>query len=93
MGPRIVVLITGLVFVRFVVVGALPWLFSVFFLFLLLVIFWIHIGNEKMIIENQKISRRWRGVCEKCEYNLTGNISGKCPECGTPVAAKPVTSA
>jgi hypothetical protein len=24
--------------------------------------------------------------CEKCGYNLTGNVSGVCPECGTPVA-------
>lgn len=22
------------------------------------------------------------GICEKCGYNLTGNASGKCPECG-----------
>ena len=25
------------------------------------------------------------GVCPTCSYNLTGNISGTCPECGTPV--------
>lgn len=25
-------------------------------------------------------------LCAKCEYNLTGNLSGICPECGTPVA-------
>ena len=24
--------------------------------------------------------------CVKCEYNLTGNLSGRCPECGTPIA-------
>ncbi len=35
---------------------------------------------------------RWRLVkyegryCRKCNYILTGNISGICPECGTPVA-------
>jgi predicted RNA-binding Zn-ribbon protein involved in translation (DUF1610 family) len=23
--------------------------------------------------------------CRKCGYNLTGNVSGVCPECGTPV--------
>ncbi len=23
------------------------------------------------------------GLCRKCEYNLTGNESGICPECGT----------
>jgi hypothetical protein len=25
------------------------------------------------------------GHCRKCGYNLTGNVSGICPECGTPV--------
>ncbi len=33
--------------------------------------------------------RDWRyippGQCQKCGYNLTGNVSGRCPECGTPV--------
>jgi hypothetical protein len=23
-------------------------------------------------------------ACVKCEYNLTGNVSGTCPECGAP---------
>jgi hypothetical protein len=26
------------------------------------------------------------GVCPCCQYNLTGNTSGICPECGTPIA-------
>lgn len=25
------------------------------------------------------------GHCEQCDYDLTGNTSGVCPECGTPV--------
>lgn len=25
------------------------------------------------------------GYCRKCRYNLTGNVSGICPECGTPI--------
>ena len=25
------------------------------------------------------------GHCRKCGYDLTGNISGICPECGTPI--------
>jgi len=29
--------------------------------------------------------RRKRGLCVRCGYNLTGNVSGVCPECGTPV--------
>ena len=28
--------------------------------------------------------RRWRkGLCTYCSYDLTGNVSGTCPECGT----------
>ena len=27
--------------------------------------------------------RRRKGLCIKCGYNLTGNTSGICPECGT----------
>jgi hypothetical protein len=26
--------------------------------------------------------RRKKGLCIKCGYNLTGNVSGVCPECG-----------
>ena len=25
------------------------------------------------------------GLCRNCRYNLTGNVSGVCPECGTEV--------
>lgn len=28
------------------------------------------------------------GFCAKCGYNLTANVSGTCPECGTPVTQK-----
>jgi hypothetical protein len=28
--------------------------------------------------------RRRRGLCVKCAYDLTGNVSGVCPECGEP---------
>ena len=29
-----------------------------------------------------------RGLCLKCGYNLTGNMSGVCPECGTKVETR-----
>ena len=29
--------------------------------------------------------RREPGFCRSCAYDLTGNISGTCPECGTPI--------
>ncbi len=25
------------------------------------------------------------GGCPNCHYDLTGNVSGVCPECGTPI--------
>ena len=25
------------------------------------------------------------GLCRRCGYNLTGNVSGNCPECGDPI--------
>jgi len=28
---------------------------------------------------------RRAGLCRTCDYDLTGNVSGVCPECGTPV--------
>ncbi len=29
--------------------------------------------------------RRRKGLCLKCGYDLTGNVSGVCPECGTEI--------
>jgi hypothetical protein len=34
-----------------------------------------------------------RGHCAECNYDLTGNISGRCPECGTPIPGAPVETA
>ena len=31
-------------------------------------------------------SRPDRGPCPACGYDPTGNASGTCPECGTPIA-------
>jgi len=30
-----------------------------------------------------------RGICRVCGYNLTGNVSAVCPECGAPALPKP----
>jgi hypothetical protein len=37
-------------------------------------------------LQRRAIRRRQRGRCNTCGYNLTGNTSGACPECGTPVS-------
>ena len=31
------------------------------------------------------------GHCQHCGYDLTGNVSGRCPECGTPVSNEKAT--
>lgn len=40
---------------------------------------------EAMLLYRWLPRRRAKGVCAACGYNLTGNVSGICPECGTPV--------
>lgn len=42
-----------------------------------------------LIIAYQPAAKPPWPVCDNCEYNLTGNVSGTCPECGQPV---PVSS-
>jgi hypothetical protein len=34
------------------------------------------------------VRRPKNGFCKQCRYDLTGNTSGTCPECGTPVPEK-----
>ena len=36
--------------------------------------------------------RKPPGHCRTCDYNLTGNESGKCPECSTPVPKQETTA-
>jgi hypothetical protein len=37
------------------------------------------------MIHWQHRKRIMQGHCQACGYNLTGNTSGVCPECGTPI--------
>ncbi len=46
------------------------------------------IAIPNLIVLNRKAKRRLleiQGLCRHCGYNLTGNVSGVCPECGKPI--------
>jgi hypothetical protein len=57
--------------------------------------FWICVGISAASLIGLLINLMWialsaiarkPGHCPKCRYNLTGNRSGICPECGHPVS-------
>ena len=37
----------------------------------------------------RRFRRRRAGLCVECGYNLTGNVSSVCPECGTEIERMP----
>ena len=41
-----------------------------------------------VLFVRKRLSRIKAGHC-RCGYDLTGNVSGKCPECGQPFNAEP----
>jgi hypothetical protein len=43
------------------------------------------VPGEMPLIARQDRVLSHPGNCRHCGYNLTGNESGRCPECGTPV--------
>ena len=46
------------------------------------------VSGALLIVSLIRHRRRWRSgppSCLRCGYNLTGNTSGRCPECGTDV--------
>jgi hypothetical protein len=43
----------------------------------------------KLLWTSRRESRPLRELCSVCGYSLTGNTSGVCPECGTPVPKPP----
>jgi hypothetical protein len=42
----------------------------------------VHVALMGVLWRSRK--RRAPGHCKECGYDLTGNASGRCPECGTP---------
>jgi hypothetical protein len=47
------------------------------------------LGGVYMHLHKLSKSRAEHRHCRSCGYNLTGNTSGVCPECGTTVTASP----
>jgi len=45
-----------------------------------------------IISQTRKLATRSTNSCEFCGYNLTGNVSGRCPECGSHCAVLAGTS-
>ncbi|MGD8454441.1 MAG: hypothetical protein PVJ57_21720 [Phycisphaerae bacterium] len=39
----------------------------------------------------RRLWRRWHGRCAGCGYNLTGNVTGRCSECGETFASADLT--
>lgn len=39
----------------------------------------------RVFFRSRRMARE--NVCRKCSYDLTGNVTGVCPECGSPIAA------
>ena len=74
--------------------GALPqtplaWIGVAAFWTLLAVVLTIGISFLFHIPRTIELRRRARkGYCLTCGYNLTGNISGVCPECGTKITSE-----
>ncbi|MFQ5493998.1 MAG: hypothetical protein ACE5EX_01325 [Phycisphaerae bacterium] len=65
-------------FASYVIVGFPLWLpFTLFMAYPTIVFVGGRLGRRRR--------RRERGLCVRCTYNLTGNTSGICPECGTAI--------
>lgn len=64
------------------------WLCPTFGISLLVGFIWLVIDLIRSKFRRRGLSRTDL-LCE-CGYELTGNTSGTCPECGTPFSSKPV---
>ena len=52
---------------------------------ILLTVFFAILPVKVVVSADRETRRRRRGECGRCGYDLTGNTSGVCPECGTSV--------
>ena len=61
------------------------WRVSLWPIILLLVVSQLLLMRRTVFLPHR---RRMRGMCTRCGYDLTGNTSGVCPECGTTIEAR-----
>jgi hypothetical protein len=54
-------------------------------------VFMIVGGIGPLVVYRQRRRRR-TGLCPQCGYDLTGNVSGRCPECGAPAPTQSAQS-
>ncbi len=47
---------------------------------------WVAITHILVVLQGGRRRVPDPGKCRRCEYDLTGNVSGVCPECGTAIA-------
>lgn len=55
----------------------------------------LHAAGRRQSLRNRYAAKP---ACRTCDYDLTGNLSGQCPECGTPIEtaaqlARPISDA
>ncbi len=46
---------------------------------------WYYVGYGMVCLASRLRRKRDLGSCGQCGYDLTGNVSGRCPECGVDV--------
>jgi len=44
--------------------------------------------RRRAAIDRRRAARLRAGLCPRCEYNLTGNVTGRCPECGQVIGSE-----
>ncbi len=82
-GLWVIVLDIILIVLSIVCSGAEPWL-----MFVVAILAGIGIVYTIHTVNGSRIERRWRaGLCVRCGYQLYGNVSGTCPECGNKIAS------
>ncbi len=87
-----VIVATGLFVLWDKLVASVPSRWSVYLLFILSLIgFGIAIWLTRRDIRRRlraQLTKKGIPVCIPCGYDLTGNVTGRCPECGTPSAVE-----